>query len=88
MTSKSGPEPVVCCRPWTDLGVTDRDDWAWQVLHQLSHSRNPFSAETFSGFARVDVRRGRELIESGLSMHWLYPLTRTVYVGRLRAHRR
>jgi hypothetical protein len=60
-----------CCPAWDALGTMARAEWAWQVLHQLSHSDVPFSAGRFAELARVDDDTARELIAYARRRRWI-----------------
>lgn len=88
-------EPTNCCKAWEDLPAERRAKWGWQVLHQWSHSRIPFSAQRLSDVGRLDdVEAAGKAIEIALQRKWIFRADRSasggaeLYVGRLTARKR
>ena len=73
-----------CCRPWEDLTATDRLQWRWQVLHQLSHSRVAFSPSFLADRAGITEPEAVALIDRAYHRKWLFHSdVPNLWVGRL-----
>lgn len=84
--ARLGP-PIICCRAWTDIPDTEREQWALQVLHQFSHSRTTFGLSTFAATARVLDKEAEQLIRDAEQRKWIWTPARGVWVGRLSTRR-
>jgi hypothetical protein len=73
---------VGCCPAWDRLADVDRAQWAWQVLHQLAHSRIPFSAERFTNLAECSGAEAGRLIAIARHYRWIVHYDGQ-WVGRL-----
>lgn len=74
---------IVCCRDWMELPATKRDRWAWQVIHQLAHSRVTFSVRTFADLAKVPDKEAEEMVQEARRWKWVWVTAQGVWVGRL-----
>lgn len=81
--TRTRPRHYDCCKAWDDLGGDRRARWDWQVIHQLSHSRIPFSATTFAERANVDEDRALFLIREAKRLKWLFSGDPGTWFGRL-----
>jgi hypothetical protein len=79
--------PVVCCRSWTEQRATRRDEWPWQVVHQLAHSRVSFRLETFAELAKLPDKEAERIVREAQRLKWLWRPAKGVWVGQLRARR-
>ena len=91
----SAPEPkkkrerYECCKAWDDVETVHRQDRAWQVLHQMSHSRVPFSLACFADLARLDEARASYVLAEGRVRKLIgFTDEAGLYVGRLAPKRR
>jgi hypothetical protein len=84
---KKARPPLDCCRQWTDVAATQREQWPWQVLHRFGHSRTAFSAETLAETARIPVEQALELVRNGELRKWIWTPQAGVWVGRLPSRR-
>lgn len=80
-------DPYRCCKIWSDELATRRAKWEYQALHQLSHSRVPFSRQTFQALANVPDDQVDELIHYGETMRWIRRYGDETYLGRLTKRR-
>jgi len=80
-------EKVICCRDWMEVSDTQRDQWEWQVIHQLSHSRTTFSLATFMDLANLPADRAGVLVHEARRLKWIWTAGDDLYVGRLRRRR-
>lgn len=85
--AKQPPDPFDCCRNWMVLTATEREQWAWQVMHRFGHSRTTFSPETFAVFARIPVERTYEFLEAAVGWKWVWQPQKDIFVGRLSSRR-
>lgn len=73
-----------CCKAWDDLAAAQRAEWAWQVLHEMAHSRVPFSVRRLADLARLDLQTATQLAASGRIRKWItYTDTPGLLVGAL-----
>jgi hypothetical protein len=75
----------VCCRLFSVLEPERQKQWKYQALHELGHSRLPFSPELLAHHARTSDRETWELLRDGIFRRWIKesePL-RGQYVGLL-----
>lgn len=85
--TRTRPRVYECCKAWDDLGADRRARWDWQVIHQFSHSRVPFSVATFAERANVDQERALYLIGEAKSLKWLFTGDPGTWHGRLPTRR-
>lgn len=79
---------LACCRQWEDaVTIEQRAEWPWQVVHEFSHSRIPFTVATLADRARISEDVATVLADEGLSMKWLHMLGERLYVGALQRKR-
>lgn len=68
---------IECCRKWEDLDPADRRRMQWQVLHQLAHSRLPFSLERYAELAGVSLVDATALVGVARERSWVAPVSGT-----------
>jgi hypothetical protein len=71
-----------CCPAWDRLAGVDRSQWAWQVLHQLAHSRIPFTTDGFTHLAGCAGPEAGRLITIARHHRWIVHRD-GVWLGRL-----
>lgn len=59
-----------CCAAWEKLERDRRLTWHWQALHELCHSRVPFSRERYSQIAHLTQRDALGLLDTAREMGW------------------
>lgn len=75
-----------CCVGWDEISPEEKAQWPWRALHELSHGRVPFSADTFSEIARVPRRTARDILSAARRVHWVVPSgapADRIYFGQL-----
>ena len=85
MATKTAPKRrYECCRPWDELQEDNRGAWPYQVLHELSHSRVPFSIQRYASLAKLDDGVATSMIIDGVKLKWIrYADVAGLYIGRL-----
>lgn len=72
-----------CCKGWAALTDRQRSEFRWQMLHELSHSRVPFSQRTAEEIARVDSRTADQMIRQAAQLRWLVEMGDQLFMGAL-----
>lgn len=75
----------VCCRLFTVLEPEKQKQWKYQALHELGHSRLPFTPLLLAHYARTGDRDTEELLREGSYRRWIKEeeSLRGQYVGLL-----
>lgn len=77
MIPKTTRPKIECCRKWEDLDPDDRRRLRWQVLHQLGHSRLPFTLERYADLAHVSLVDAATLVGVAQRRSWVAQLPRS-----------
>lgn len=83
------PDPPVCCDLWTTFRYRTRP---WAVLHELAHSRIPFSVTFLAEQTEIDATQAEAMCRKAEVLQWvtqphldgdLKPGVTALYVGQL-----
>lgn len=89
MTAKSTPRrPLVCCKAWTDTDLERRAAWRYQAIHELGHSRVPFSLEKLAFLTNLELPEAKTLLKEAQTLKWIrYAPDGHLWVGNLSGKR-
>lgn len=64
-TTKRVGKKRECCAGWETVSAERRATWPWQALHELGHSRVPFTLAYYRELARLDTNREADKVLRG-----------------------